>query len=635
MDTNRTNRAIAEGRTIHRIRNIGDLDNLLDSVESNDRFLRGTYFDFENADFESANLAGFSRNLQFIFRNANFRNANIENAYFGQQCYFDYADFRGANLRNTILNVGGRDTSSLWGTSFVGANLDNTNFRRTDMDRVNLHATDLRTTILPSRIQWSNLTNVNLEGKSLPGCSFFDVNFEFANLSGANLSDAIFYGEDSEGEVQISNLTGANLENANLRRAILSNCNLYVAVLINANLRGATLRGANLQNAILTGADLREVDLRNADLRGADLTRADLRDVDLRNADLRGADLTGVLLENTLMFGTNIQHIINDGEITDDNLIGEHIIDNLIEAGANFDPLDDIDDIPPVPGAEPLPAINAYEIHRASHALLNNGKFLDIIGAGEMLGSEEIDYHDEYNIMKSFIESHPNLFNNIGDLLAKMDIIWDRVRNDRPNEQESDVMWKACNFAYEQDERFTAAYITTFIDEAAGAYVCDSPILRLSCTQGIRERFYTSLLGAASLVRTIEGFVPTREIILLSCISKIGNIQKDPNEVIQRWSLQIDNDTWKSNTKEQRIEDFKNFMREDYKDDECYEINREAIEEIINNKASEIDYVFDNNDELVFGGKKLKRKYKKTRKRRKSKTKKKSKIKKNQKSKKK
>ena len=621
-----TNRAIAEGRTIHRIRNIGDLDNLLDSVERNYGFLRGTYFDFENADFESANLAGFSRNLQFIFRNANFRNANIENAYFGQQCYFDYADFRGANLRNTILNVGGRDTSSLWGTSFVGANLDNTNFRRTDMDRVNLHATDLRTTILPSRIQWSNLTNVNLEGKSLPGCSFFDVNFEFANLSDANLSDAIFYGEDSEGEVQISNLTGANLENANLRRAILINCNLYVAVLINANLRGANLRGANLQNAILTGADLREVDLRNADLRGADLTRADLRDVDLRNADLRRADLTGVLLENTLMFGTNIQNIVYNGAVT---------FDEYMAAVANFDPIDDIDDIPPVPRAEPIPAINAYEVHRASHALLNNGKFLDIIGAGEMLGSEEIDYDDEYNIMKNFIESHPNLFNNIEGLLAKMDMIWDKVRGDRPNEQESDVMWKACNFAYEQDERFTAAYITTFIDEAAGAYVCDNPIYRLSCVQGIRERFYTSLLGAASFVRIIEGYVPTQEIILLSCISKIGNIQKDPNEVIQKWSEKIDKLKWKSNTKEQRIEDFKNFMREDYKDDECYEINREAIEEIINNKASEIDYVFDNNDELVFGGKKLKRKNKKTRKRRKGKTKKKSKIKKNQKSKKK
>ena len=66
MDTNRTNTAIAEGRTIHRIRNIGDLDNLLDSVERNDRFLRGIYFDFENANFESANLAGFSKNLQFI-----------------------------------------------------------------------------------------------------------------------------------------------------------------------------------------------------------------------------------------------------------------------------------------------------------------------------------------------------------------------------------------------------------------------------------------------------------------------------------------------------------------------------------------------------------------------------------------
>ena len=35
--------------------------------------------------------------------------------------------------------------------------------------------------------------------------------------------------------------------------------------------------------------------------------------------------------------------------------------------------------------------------------------------------------------------------------------------------------------------------------------------------------------------------------------------------IIQRWSLQINKDTWQSNTKEQD-EDFKNFMN--YKDDD-------------------------------------------------------------------
>ena len=552
---------------------LNDFHNLLRSVKKTDRF-GGIYYKFKNTNLRSKNLADLE---------------------FPKDSIFTYSDFTGANLRGAVFHGG-----EISYTNFSNAKLFRTDFSRVEMNNVNLHETDLRNTILPELIQSSNLTSVNLNNKNLEGYDFFGVNFESANLSGANLTEATFYGEDTDDVLQISNLTGANLENANLQRAVLSNCNLYAAVLKNANLTGAILWGANLQNA---------------DLRGANLSRADLR-----NADLRGADLTGVNLENTYMFGTNIQNILYNGNVT---------FDEYMAAVANLNPPRDFLNIPPVPAG------NAYEVHRASHALLNNGKFLDIIGAGEMLGPEEFDYDEEYDIMKNFIKKNSTLFDDTEDLLAKIDMIWDKVRDSVPSKQESYVMWKASNFAYKQDNQFTAAYISTFIDEAAGAYVCDDPNLRLSCTQGIRERIYTSLLGGASLVRTIEGFEPTREIVSLSCISKIGNIQKNPNEAIQRWSLQIDNDTWKSSTKKQRIEDFKNFMREDYKYDECYEINRKAIEEIINNKATEIDYVFDNNDEVTFGGKKLKKKNKKTRKRRKSKTKKKSKIKKNKKSKKK
>ena len=81
----------------------------------------------------------------------------------------------------------------------------------------------------------------------------------------------------------------------------------------------------------------------------------------------------------------------------------------------------------------------------------------------------------------------------------------------------------------------------------------------------------------------------------------------------------------------EKIKNFKDFMRDDYKKDDCYEINEKTIEEMINTKAGEIDYVFDNDKELMFGGKKTKNKSKrkstnkkKSRKSRKSTTKKKS-----------
>ena len=58
-----------------------------------------------------------------------------------------------------------------------------------------------------------------------------------------------------------------------------------------------------------------------------------------------------------------------------------------------------------------------------------------------------------------------------------------------------------------------------------------------------------------------------------------------------------------------------------------YEINWETIEEIINQKAEEIDYVFQNDDEVMFGGKKLNKKDRKTQKKMKNKSKNKCKIK--------
>ena len=531
MDQNRINQAIEEDRRVT-IRNIRDMNNY-HVIGDND------WYEFQDANFEHADLEGYRFNRSGNFFNANFYSANLKGVHFFGDNDFAIANFRDANLQDAII---GGDTE---GAFFVGANLTGADLSNCHMEHVNFTNTDLSNTRLPNRFANSTLVGANLENKDLEYNYFTNVSMQSVNLQGSLLEGVEFNG--------------------------------------NTNLREANLRDANLTDAVL----------RNIDLRDADLTSANLSGADLRGADLRRANLTNVVLNNTMILGANLEGIIYNGNFEE------------AEGINNVDPY-----VPPPPGNWAIPNNNvdygnAVEVHRASHALLNNNTFLDIIGASEF-SAEEFDYNEEYDMMKNFIENNSTLFDDIGELFTKMDMIWNKVRNSTPSEEESDVMWKASNFAYEQDKRFTAAYISTFIDEASGAYECDDPNLRLSCTQGIRERFYTSLLGAASLVRTIEGFVPTREIVLLSCISKIGDIQKDPNEVIQRWSLQINKDTWQSNTKEQRIEDFKNFMREDYKDDECYEINREAIEEIINKKASEIDYVFDNNDELMFGGKNYK-----------------------------
>ena len=95
-------------------------------------------------------------------------------------------------------------------------------------------------------------------------------------------------------------------------------------------------------------------------------------------------------------------------------------------------------------------------------------------------------------------------------------------------------MNKAVDFAFKQDNRFTEAYIDIFIDETSKAY--DTGSDTLSCVAGINERFYTSLLGAALQVETIKDYELTPKIKTLYCIASVGNVQKDPNEIIQKWS---------------------------------------------------------------------------------------------------
>ncbi|MAC42266.1 MAG: hypothetical protein CMJ05_10845, partial [Pelagibacterales bacterium] len=96
------------------------------------------------------------------------------------------------------------------------------------------------------------------------------------------------------------------------------------------------------------------------------------------------------------------------------------------------------------------------------------------------------------------------------------------------------------------------------------------------------------------------------------------------NEIIQKWSESWEgkDDEWKKMSKEERVDNFKTFMLEDYKKNDCFEENEATITETINKKATEIDYVFDNseavdNDGVQFGGRK--RKNKKTRRNKKSK----------------
>mgnify|MGYP003692258135 CR=1 FL=1 len=418
----------------------------------------------------------------------------------------------------------------------------------------------------------ANLEDANLQGANLQGANLSRTNLSYANLQGAILEDA--------------NLQGANLQGANLQGANLKGTNLEGANLLNANLKGANLKGTNLEGANLESADLEGANLRDANLEGADLSDANLEGANLRYANLEGANLDRANLNGAEIEGT----------ILDDNY-DDHLIEGI-----------------------------AYEVHNKSDKLISNKKFLNIIKPET--NSPNLVPFDYDNIQQKFVDfiNNGNNFKNTDkkQLIEKLKTVITKASScEKPGSNISIIINKGVDFAFKQDTRFTESYIDIFIDETSKAY--DTGTDTVSCVAGIDERFYTSLLGAALQVETIKEYELTPKIKTLYCIASVGNVQKDPNEIIQKWSESWEgkDDEWKKMSKEERVNNFKTFMLEDYKKDDCYQENKATITETINKKAEEINDVFKNNEAVdndgvqLFGGRK--RKNKKTRRNEKSK----------------
>jgi len=579
---------------------------------------------FSGTDFIDANLTGASlKSYKFVscdFRAATLKDVDDILANF-RQCDLIGVKFSGCTLlKNTqfvlcVLPAANFILCNLIETEFVNCDLTDNTFRDCDLIGVKFVKCDL----IGANLSGCNLTRANLSGCNLTSANLSGCNLTSANFRGATLLNTDFRGATLRGAILIDtefvncDLTDADFRGCNLTRVKFVNCNLT-----GANLSGCNLTMANLSGCNLTRANFRGCNLTRANLSGCNLTRANFRGCNLTSANFSGTTLLNTDFRGATLIGAILIDVIFPNNITDTAaFILEAILDET-SAHTAFREQPTVDTTTPyLPPADDMD--NAYEIHRSAHALLSNNNFLEIIGALNP-PSRIFDYAAEKRKMKGFITMNPEQEQN--ELNRKIDLIWEKVQHSTPTPSESKVMCKATEFAYKQKPAFISAYISTFIDEAAGAYQCGDQSARLSCTQGIRERFYTSLLGAASIVLTMDNFEKTKDIISLDCISKLGNIQKDPNEVIKLWSDEMTNNPEKwVGTYHEKIENFKNFMRNDYNKDDCYEINKETIEDMINKKAREIDSVFEMEGVFRgFGGNKTKKINRKTQKKKKNKS---------------
>jgi len=102
---------------------------------------------------------------------------------------------------------------------------------------------------------------------------------------------------------------GINWNSCDKRGAALAG-----AMLRNARLDRTRLDDARLAGAVMEYASARGANLRNADLRGAKLTAVDLSGADLSGADLSGANLRYAAIQDILLAGTRLDHVVwSDG----------------------------------------------------------------------------------------------------------------------------------------------------------------------------------------------------------------------------------------------------------------------------------------------------------------------------------
>ena len=146
--------------------------------------------------------------------------------------------------------------------------------------------------------QAQDLYKVEIE-RSCQNCTLQGLNLAGQNLS-AKYRVPLRNTPLSTGPEGLNRAAPVDLTGSNLRRANLSNADLFEVVLNQTNLREADLSGANLNaaqlvEADLSGANLQNARLQDANLQEANLTRADLSDANFEGADLTGADLTDAL----------------------------------------------------------------------------------------------------------------------------------------------------------------------------------------------------------------------------------------------------------------------------------------------------------------------------------------------------
>ena len=459
---------------------------------------------------------------------------------------------------------------------------------------------------IPINFELTVLTGINLDGADLRGASLTGANLSNSVLTNCNFTDA---------HLEDVDLMGSNLSGSNLSRTFLNGANLSDAILINANLTESTLDSASLERANLEHANLNEADLSFAELMFANFTNADLFAANLGNSEATEANFSHANLSYADFFESDITRAIFTNAHTHRTLftgVNQDLAINLVIDDDDMDIDEDLYNVPDgdiiIPGqmgVQQQPRGLAYEIHEKFAKILSKqNEYLAIIN------QRDINYNiNIYSYIQGLFTSNIRyLFLDDDEKINEFNSAFERINNRIP-ENLKHLILKSINFAFSQDDDFKREYIMVFLDESCRAYTGPNPENNLSCLNGIIERFITAVGGAVQVL-CVSGCENETYQKLDKLFNPKFNIAETANEW---WNTIAETDEIKILTKEQRKEDFKNYLRNKARELDNY--NAE-IEQKIVNYANEIDYSFEN---LALGGGKKLKKTRKTRNTRKSK----------------
>jgi hypothetical protein len=213
-------------------------------------------------------------------------------------------------------------------------------------------------------------------------------------------------------------------------------------------------------------------------------------------------------------------------------------------------------------------------------------------------GDEQAKKVSEFN--KVFAQLTENVQ---GEKEAEEEYLYLNQFNGRKNLVKKVVLGKSADYVLKQSPEFIELYINSLLQDCLHAY---AGAHGMSCVPGIIERFIM-LIGDTLYIQCIErSKCSADQLQLLDIFNFKIDINELCNQYIEEWIAEWNEkiEAWKALGQEGRKENFIESLRDKYKAKNIYDnpTYHDLIEALIQKNATDLSYIFENEEEVMIGG---------------------------------